>query len=324
MILAGDIGGTKVNLAGYDRVSGMLQLVAEETFHSADYSSLGEIIDKFLAGKDWDIVRACFGIAGPVINGVCHTTNLPWVVEANALSTQLGGVPALLINDLEANASGIKVLGPNELVSLQSGQKGAVGNMALISAGTGLGQAGLYWVGMDHRPFACEGGHADFSPTSELDAEFYLHLQKKFGHVSWERVLSGQGQVNIYEFLRKRSGVAEPCWLAEEMEQKDPAAVITQNGLAKKDAICEESLDLFVRYYGVQSGNVALTIMATGGLYIGGGIAPRILSKLKEPLFMNAFLDKGRMRPLLEKIPVKVILNAKTALIGAAHRAAMA
>lgn len=324
MILAGDIGGTKVNLAGYDRVSGMLQLVAEATYHSNDYSSLGEIVTKFLADKDWDILRACFGIAGPVINGVCHTTNLPWVVEANALSTQLGGVPALLINDLEANASGIKVLGPNELCTLQAGQKGAVGNMALISAGTGLGQAGLYWVGMDHRPFACEGGHTDFSPTTELDAELLFFLQKKFGHVSWERLLSGQGQVNIYDFLRQRSGVPEPCWLAEEMEQKDPAAVITQAALAKKDPVCEQALEQFIRYYGAQSGNVALAMMATGGLYIGGGIAPRILSKLKEPLFMEAFLDKGRMRPLLEKMPVKVILNAKTALIGAAHRAAMA
>ncbi len=324
MILAGDIGGTKVNLAGYDRSSGMLQLVAQETFHSRDYSSLSEIVAKFLEGKNWDILRACFGIAGPVINGVCHTTNLPWVVESSTLSAQLDGAPALLINDLEANASGIKVLGPNELCTLQIGQKGAVGNMALISAGTGLGEAGLYWVGMDHRPFACEGGHVDFSPTSELDTELFLHLHKKFGHVSWERLLSGQGQVNIYEFLRQRSGVAEPCWLGEEMQANDPAAVITQTALAKKDPVCEQALDLFVTYYGVKAGNLALTIMSTGGLYIGGGIAPRILSKLQEPLFLNAFLAKGRMRPILEKMPVKVILNSKTALIGAAHRAAMA
>lgn len=324
MILAGDIGGTKVNLAAYDRVSGMLQLVGQETFHSRDFGSLQEIIDRFLQDKDWDILRACFGIAGPVINGVCHTTNLPWTVESNALSAQLGGIPALLINDLEANASGIKVLGPNELSILQSGQKGAVGNMALISAGTGLGEAGLYWVGMDHRPFACEGGHCDFSPNSELDAELYLHLKNKFGHVSWERLLSGQGQVNIYEFLRQRSGEKEPCWLGEELQANDPAAVITQAGLAKKDPVCAQAVDLFVYYYGVKAGNLALTIMATGGLYVGGGIAPRILSKLKEPMFLDGFLNKGRMRSILEKIPVKVILNSKTALIGAAHRAAMA
>lgn len=323
MILAGDIGGTKVNLAAYDRVSGTLQLVAQETFRSADFTSLEAIVTRFLAEKNWEILRACFGIAGPVINGVCHATNLPWVVETNTISAQLGGAPTLLINDLEANASGIKVLGPNELCTLQAGQKGAVGNMALISAGTGLGEAGLYWVGMDHRPFACEGGHADFSPTTELDAELFLYLKQQYGHVSWERLLSGHGQHNIYQFLRKKRGVAEPCWLGEEMEAGDPAAVITQNGLAGKDPICMEALDLFVRYYGTQAGNLALTIMATGGLFIGGGIAPRILTKLQEPIFIEAFLDKGRMRALLEKIPVKVILNPKTALIGAAHRAAM-
>jgi glucokinase len=323
MILAGDIGGTKVNLACYDRVSGMLQQVEQETFPSKGYTSLGQIVTEFIEGKDWDIVRACFGIAGPVIHGVCHTTNLPWVVEVKALSEQLGGIPTLLINDLEANASGIKVLGPHELCTLQPGEKGAVGNMALVSAGTGLGVAGLYYVGMDHRPFACEGGHVDFSPNSDLDVEFYHFLKEKFGHVSWERILSGQGQVNIYEFLRKRSGEKEPCWLGEEFVSKDPAAVITQTGLAKKDPVCEQAVDLFVRYYGTQAGNVALTIMATGGLYIGGGIAPRILSKLKEPAFIDAFRTKGRFSSLLEKIPVRVILNPKTALIGAAYRASM-
>lgn len=323
MILAGDIGGTKVNLACYERIGGALHPVAEETFPSRQFPSLNEIVAKFCAGKDWPLSRACFGIAGPVLNGVCHATNLPWIVEAATLSTQLGGIPTLLLNDLEANASGIKVLGPNELCLLQHGDSGAVGNMALISAGTGLGQAGLYWVGMDHRPFACEGGHADFSPNSDLDAELYFHLQKKFGHVSWERVLSGQGLVNTYEFLRKRSGIAEPCWLAEEMESEDPAAAITQSALAKKDPVCEQTLDAFVRHYGAQAGNVALIFMATGGLYIGGGIAPRILPKLQEPAFLEAFLNKGRLRPLLEKIPVRVILNPKTALLGAAHRAAM-
>lgn len=324
MILAGDIGGTKVNLACYERSGGAFQLIAEEKFPSRQYKSLSDIVLRFLVGKNWSIARACFGIAGPIINGVCHTTNLPWIVATETLSSQLGGIPTLLINDLEANASGIKMLGHSELLTLQEGQGRAVGNIGLISAGTGLGVAGLFFVGMDHRPFACEGGHADFAPSSQLDVELYQFLEKKYGHVSWERVLSGQGQVNIYNFLRKRSGIPEPCWFSEEIENiGDEAAAITKTALAKKDPICEQALDLFVHYYGAQAGNVALNLMATGGLYIGGGIAPRILDKLKEPIFIESFLDKGRLRPVLEKIPVRVILNSKTALLGAAYRASM-
>jgi glucokinase len=252
-------------------------------------------------------------------------TNLPWVVEADPLADELR-LPherVLLINDLEANAYGIPALETRDVETLREGPAGARGNAALISAGTGLGEAGLFWDGRAHFPFASEGGHTTFAATSPLHLELHQWLLKKHEHVSWERVVSGPGLISLYEFLRETGRGEEPAWLAEEMRQGDPAPVISRNALAGKSALCEKALDLFVELYGAEAGNAALKFMATGGVYIGGGIAPRILPKLRGPAFREAFLAKGRMRPLLESMPLRIILNERAALLGAARRAMM-
>ncbi len=319
MILAGDIGGTKVELALFERINGRLTPKHFEKFKSKDFTDLNSVISQFSSKHSLSIRAACFGVAGPIKNGFCRATNIPWVVEAASLSKQLNGVPVHLLNDLEANAYGIPELSSEEIFILQEGSVDAVGNLALLSPGTGLGQAGLYWDGQAHRPFATEGGHTDFAPSTELDCQFFLYLKERYGHVSWERVLSGMGTVNIYQFLRWHSQIPEPAWLAEKFAMEDMARVITEAALNDKCEICRQTIDTLVRFYGLQAGNMALTIMSHGGVYIGGGIAPKILEKLKEPLFLKSFLDKGRMSVLLEVMPVKVILNPDTALLGAAR-----
>ena len=208
---------------------------------------------------------------------------------------------------------------PKDFVTLNAGVADAEGNQAVISSGTGLGEAGLYWDGKKHRPFACEGGHSDFAPRNELEAELFRHLREKFGRVSYERVLSGPGLLNIYEFLRDTRRGEETAALAEEMRRADPAAVISRAALAGKYELCVKALDLFVSVYGAEAGNLALKMMATGGVFVGGGIAPKIIEKLKGPAFMEAFTAKGRMQPLLETMPVRVIMNEMTPLLGAAR-----
>jgi glucokinase len=244
-------------------------------------------------------------------------------VDAGHLAHELGVKTVDLLNDLEANAYGIAALEANDFVVLNHGAPNASGNAAVIAAGTGLGEAGLYWDGTQHHPFACEGGHADFAPQNELQVELLLYLRKKFGHVSWERVVSGPGLHNIYGFLRDTGRGEEPAWLVEAMRQKDPSAVISQAGLEGRSALCAQALDLFVLLYGAEAGNLALKIMATTGVFVGGGIAPKIIRKLQGPAFMEAFAAKGRFKWLLETIPVRVILNDKTALLGAARYAAL-
>jgi glucokinase len=262
---------------------------------------------------------ACFGIAGPVRHGRCEATNLAWVVDAHQLARELAIETVTLINDLEANAYGIAVLEPKDFVVLNEGAPDEEGNAAVIAAGTGLGEAGLYWDGKQHRAFACEGGHADFAPRSALEIELLRYLLPQFEHVSYERVLSGPGLYNIYKFLRDTGRGEEPAWLTEEMRQHDPSAAISQAALAGKCALCMQALDLFVALYGAKAGNLALTIMAAGGVFVGGGIAPKILGKLTDGTFMAAFTAKGRLKPVLEAMPVRVILNDKTALLGAAR-----
>ncbi len=330
MILAGDIGATNTRLAFFQRegaaaLCASTKPIAEETFSSRSVSDLNEVVRAFVLRYGAKATRACFGIAGPIRHRRCVATNLPWVVEADALATALHVPPeeVLLINDLEANAYGIPALGPSDLVTVSEGETGAQGNAALISAGTGLGEAGLFWDGCAHRPLACEGGHSSFAPDTAMQLDLLHWLLKKFSHVSWERVLSGPGLVNIYEFLRDTGRGEQPAWLAEEMRQGDPAPVISRNALAGKSPLCEMALDLFVELYGAEAGNLALKLLATGGVYIGGGIAPRILPKLRAPAFLEAFLAKGRMRPLLESMPLRIILNERTALVGAARRAMM-
>ena len=319
MILAGDIGGTKANLAVFDESGEQLNIVIEQKFVSRDYTNLDEIVNGFTATHQMSFDAACFGIAGPVKNGRSIATNLPWVVDASALAQNLGLQSVELINDLEANGYGIAVLGADDFVILNQGSANSEGNAAIIAAGTGLGEAGFYWDGKGYYPFACEGGHGDFAPRNELEIELLRYLQFRFERVSYERVLSGPGLFNIYQFLRDTGRGEEPTWLAEKIQQKDPAAVISDSALEERSDLCMHALELFVSLYGAEAGNLALKIMATGGVYIGGGIAPKIIKMLARENFMRAFTRKGRMQALLEQMPVRVILNDKTALLGAAH-----
>jgi len=323
MILAGDIGGTHARLAFFETNNGSFRLISATVFPSREYSSLDEIVGKFVASSDVRPDSACFGIAGPVRGGRVEASNLPWVVESKRLAEELHLKNTLLINDLEANAWGIATLAPSDVVPLNQVKGNPAGNQAVIAAGTGLGEAGMYWDGERYHIFACEGGHSDFAPRNELEIELLRYLTKRFGHVSCERVVSGPGLVNVFHFLRDTGRGKEPKWLTEEMLHGDPAAAISRAALDGKCPLSERALDLFISVYAAEAGNLALKLMATGGVYLGGGIAPKMLSKLAGPLFMQAFVGKGRMQHLLEAIPVKVITNDKAALMGAARCAAV-
>jgi glucokinase len=323
VILAGDIGGTNARLALYELKAGKLEQLLETVFPSRQHSGLDEIVAKFaaqIAALDRPKPQAaCFGIAGPVVNGRSETSNLPWVVESTQLAAVLELSQVQLINDLEANAWGIPTLTGDDLVNLNQIQGQPHGNQAVVSAGTGLGEAGLYWDGKQYHVFACEGGHTDFAPRNEMEMQLLQYLMARFGHVSYERILSGPGLVNVFNFLRDTGhGRPEP-WLLEEMTSSDPAAAISRAAMAGTCQLCEQALDLFISIYGAEAGNMALKVMATGGLFLGGGIAPKILTKLKGPLFMEAFRSKGRLQRVMESIPVRVITNDKTALLGAAR-----
>jgi glucokinase len=337
MILAGDIGGTKTNLALYDWTTERVEPVREETFVSADYKSLDDIVEEFLASpspkqgndetvpepeKPPKLAAACFGVAGPVIENRSRTTNLPWTVDGPELGKKFSIPHVRLLNDLEATAYGMLVLRPDETESLNAGSPPKTkGALALIAAGTGLGEAILFWDGTAYKPMPSEGGHCSFAPTSDLEMDLLRHLRSQYMHVSYERVLSGMGLHAVYEFLRdtKRN---EPTWLAEKIKVGDPAAIIAEAGLKKQAEIAVQALDLFATIYGSEAGNLALKALALDGLYIGGGIAPKLLAKLKEGQFMKAFVDKGRYKKLLGAIPVRVIMNPKAALLGAASVAA--
>jgi glucokinase len=322
MILAGDIGGTHSRLAFFDVSNGRVRLISDSVFPSREYHGLDEIVIRFVDDSHLNADAACFGVAGPVRNGRVETSNLPWVVDSKQLARELKLETALLINDLEANAWGIATLEAKDVVSLNPGNEKAVGNQGVIAAGTGLGEAGMYWDGVNYRVFACEGGHADFAPRNELEVELLRYLTSRFGHVSYERVVSGPGLVNVFHFLRDSGRGAEPPWLSQAMRDGDAAAAISSAAIEGRCALCEQALDLFVSVYGAEAGNLALKLMATGGVYVGGGIAPKILPKLTEARFLESFMSKGRMRPLLEGIPVHVITNDKTGLHGAARCAA--
>jgi glucokinase len=318
MILAGDIGGTNARLAYFQPQNGHLDLVAERVFPSRDYSELGEIVSKFLQESATLPEVACFGIAGPVHNGRVETSNLPWIIEQSRLAKQIRLPATLLINDLEASAWGIGELAAQDLIPLNRVAH-AVGNQAVIAPGTGLGEAGLFWNGSQHQVFACEGGHTDFGPQGDLQIELLRFLASRYDHVSYERILSGPGLVNVYEFLRSQGSGEEPAGFAAQLGQGNPAAAISTSALNGTNPLAEKALDLWIAVYGAEAGNLALKTMATGGIFLGGGITPKILPKLMGPLFMRAFLGKGRLRPLLEKMPVQVITNDKAGLLGAAR-----
>ncbi|HEX6949667.1 MAG TPA: glucokinase [Nitrospira sp.] len=346
MILAGDIGGTKTQLALYDWTTERIEPLRVESFHSTDYASLEEMLTEFLTPPKPPLIAdqpeqqqeqslsptpqtspptldaACFGVAGPVFQNHSRTTNLPWVVDGSALSKQFEIRHVQLLNDLEAMAYGILLLRPDELVTLNAGtppsHKQAI---ALIAAGTGLGESILYWDGSRYQPMPSEGGHADFAPNSDQEIDLLRYLRSQYLHVSYERVLSGPGLLSVYEYLRDAKK-NEPTWLAEKIKAGDPAAEIAEAGLKGQAEIAKQALDLFASIYGAEAGNLALKAMAINGVYMGGGIAPKLLTKLKDGTFMKAFTNKGRYKRLMSQIPVHVVTNQHTALLGAAAMAA--
>ena len=319
-ILSGDIGGTKTRVAVIAAAGTRAQIEREHTYASRDYRVFEELLGEFLQGTEIP-ARAAFGIAGPVQGKVAITTNLPWNIDADALRSRFGFDQCLLLNDIEATAYGLPSLNKEDILTLHAGAQDAAGNAAVIAAGTGLGEAALFWDGQQHRPFSTEGGHASFSPGNNLEIALLQHLQLRHQHVSWERIASGPGLVNLHNFLRIHRGKPLPDWLGLEMDAGDAAAVITEAALSQRDDLCVDALDWFVRLYGAESGNLALKVMSRGGLYLGGGIAPKILPFLQNGGYLDRFFSKGRMRPLLEGMPVKVILNDRAALYGAALHA---
>jgi len=318
MILAGDVGGTKVHLGLYDFTQGKLQCTRDKQYPAKEYSGLEEIVKEFL-GAD-TVSAACFGVPGPVRNGRLRLTNLPWTLDSRELAAGLVIEHLFLINDLEANGYGIAELSADQIFTLSDGDASQTGNRALMAAGTGLGEALLIWNGHIHVPNPSEGGHSDYAPRNEDEIDLLRFLKQKYnGRISFERVVSGMGLTNIYEFLREVRGMDEPAWLAERLAAvHDPNSVITELALSAKSEICEKALDMFVSAYGAEAGNLALKVLSVGGVYIGGGIAPRILEKLKDGTFIKAFTDKGRLSQLLINMPVRVILESKAALLGAA------
>jgi glucokinase len=318
MILAGDVGGTKVDLALYDFTNGKLKPARDKVFKAKDYPGLEVIVKEFL-GED-KVTAACFGVPGPVRDGRLRLTNLPWTLDSRELSAGLDIQHVFLINELEANGYGVAELAPDQIYTLSEGDASQIGNRALIAAGTGLGEGLLIWNGRTHIPYPSEGGHADYAPRNEDEIDLLRFLKEKYnGRVSFERVVAGMGLTSVYEFLREVRGMEEPAWLAAKLaEVHDPNSVITEMALSAKSEICEKALDMFVSAYGAEAGNLALKVLSVGGLYVGGGIAPRIIEKLKDGTFMKAFTDKGRLSQLLINMPVRIILESRAALMGAA------
>jgi glucokinase len=318
MILAGDVGGTKVHLALYDFTEGKLNHARDKQYPAKEYSGLEEIVKEFL-GTD-QVSAACFGVPGPVRDGRLRLTNLPWTLDSRELAKNLQIDHVFLINDLEANGYGVAELGPDQIYTLSEGDASQIGNRGLIAAGTGLGEGILAWNGRIHVPYPSEGGHTDFGPRSEDEIELLRFLQRKYnGRVSYERVVSGMGLTNVYEFLRDSKGMDEPKWLADDIAAvDDPNRIITEMALSAKSEICAKTLDMLVSIYGAEAGNLALKVLSVGGMYVGGGIAPKILEKLKDGTFIKAFQDKGRLSQLLINMPVRVILDSGAALMGAA------
>lgn len=323
MILAGDIGGTKTDLALFQTKGKELSEIRQETFPSKEFSSLDDVIRKFLPGGGGapPVHSACFGVAGPVINGRCETTNLPWIIDAKETGRRFGIPTVTLLNDLEATAYGTLRLSEQESFVLNGGEPRIKGNRCVIAAGTGLGESILFWNGSQFLASATEGGHADFAPRNSIEIKLLKYLLNRHSRVSYERILSGPGLLTVYQFLKESGQGEEPSWLKESLEREDPAAVIAETALEEKAELCVKTLDLFTSIYGAEAGNLALKAMATGGVYIGGGIGKKILKKLRKGAFLESFKDKGRMGPLMNRMPVKVILNEKAALLGAVHYA---
>lgn len=319
MILAGDVGGTKTALALYASDDGGCRLVRQATLPSREFPTFEAAVARFLdAGSGPGIDVACFGVAGPVVNGRCVATNLPWVLDEGALAAGIPARRVRLLNDLEATGYGILALPPAALATLQEGAR-RQGNLALIAAGTGLGEALLIRTGERYAVVASEGGHVDFAPRTDLEIELLRFLREEFGRVSYERVLSGPGLFGVYRFLRERGGGAEPEWLRARLESEDPSAVVSEVALAGEHPLCVQALDVFASVYGAEAGNLALKAVAVGGVFVAGGIGPKIRTKLEDGTFITAFCDKGRFAALMASIPVRLALEPGAALLGAAR-----
>ncbi|HEU4575120.1 MAG TPA: glucokinase [Chitinophagaceae bacterium] len=317
-LLAGDVGGTKVNMALYRADHTGLHAVRQKKFHSDEYKSLNEIVRSFI-GNEAIPERICMAVAGPVMDGKVDITNLPWHCDSNALSKELQDANVVFINDLEATAYGLAGLHADELCILNEGNLALKGNIGIIAPGTGLGEAGLFWDGTRYHPFACEGGHCVFASQTQLDFELYQWLKNKFDNISWERLVCGPGIHSIFLFLTEAKQMKVAANILQQMETDDPSAVISEHALAGDCVVCTKTMELFTGYLATEANCLALKYKATGGIFIGGGIPPKILPLLQTPAWLERFFDSDRMQPLLQQVPVRVLLNAKTALLGAAY-----
>lgn len=318
IILAGDIGGTNTRLGIFSMGKRRPRLEELKVYSSREAARFEDVLQRFAKTTEASISGACFGIAGPVAGGRAQTTNLPWEVSERQLKKRFGWPQVRLINDLSAMAHAVAVLNPEELHPLNCGRSIPGSPMGIIAPGTGLGMALMVPYHNRFRVLPSEGGHCDFAPTNELESRLWRHLHQAMGHVSLEQVLSGPGLANIYKWLRKKNQIKEPLWLADMLKTGDSAKVISKTALGKKFSICVQALDVFISIFGAVAGNLALTGLTRAGIYLGGGIAPQILPKLKEGLFLESFKNKGRFQELLQQIPVHVILNEQAPLLGAA------
>jgi glucokinase len=320
MVLAGDVGGTKTNLAIIKATKSSLKIMEEKKYHSSKYPSCIDILELFIKEKKLSLPnRICLGVAGPVVNGKVEITNLDWNLDIGDIRSRLGINQVSLINDLESTAYGLAALRSKDLITIHYGVESNKGNIAIIAPGTGLGEAGLYWDGKWYHPFPTEGGHTDFCPRTESDFALHCFLQEKYGVVSWEKVIAGPGIHDLYLFLRSKTKAKEPAWITNAFRKKDPSSVISHAALNNKDKLCVEAMQLFVRFLARESSNLVLKLKATGGLYLGGGIPPKIVPLLKDKSFFKNYLDCDRMQHLVKDVPIKIIANDKTALLGAAH-----
>jgi glucokinase len=322
-VLAGDIGGTKTTLAIIDPIKGHKNFIVKQTLPSSNSPTFDALLDEFLIANDFPISRACFGVAGPIFEGNVQMLNLPWLIKESTLTKKLK-IPVHLINDLEAIATSVPILEKEDLETLSKGKLTKQGSLAVIAPGTGLGEAHLHWNETSFHSYPSEGGHVDFAPTTPMQFELLTFLQEQFGHVSYERVCSGPGLLNIYAFFKKSGKYPEPEWLGEQISKdKNPAPIISKAALEGKAEIAVATLDVFVSILGREASNLALKVLATGGVYLGGGIPPRIIPFLKKDLFMESFINKGRLSSMLTNIPVHIICNPDAALMGAATHALM-
>jgi glucokinase len=321
IVLAGDIGGTKTNLGIFSKGKERPVLEFMKTYDNGQASNLEDIITRFLKAHPTNIQSACFGMAGPVLNGRCKTTNLPWDVSESRIKGRFHWQHVCIINDLAATAMALRLMTSKELMPLNKARAVKGQNIALIAPGTGHGQA-LVVIEKDHDiPVSTEGGHVDFAPVNEEQIALWRYMRRKWGHVSVERIVSGPGLVSIYAWLKSKKRYTEPRYLTRMFSEMDPAKAITKAAMETNNPLCAKALDMFISILGAVASNLALTGMTRGGVYLGGGIPPKILPRLKQGLFIKAFTDKGRFQGMLEKIPVKVILNDRAALLGTAHYA---